>query len=104
MSKQEARRRNIKTLQVKTNEEEVQKFEHEVEQDKVKDLELWEQQNTNTELNFYAANLSVKIRSTVCKKENNSPRVNSENINLIKKDPDNYITDGNRERAFIKDF
>jgi hypothetical protein len=55
--------------------------------EKVKNLELWEQQNTNTELNFYAANLSAKIRSTVVKKENNSPRLNVYNLAMILKDP-----------------
>jgi hypothetical protein len=41
----------------------------------------------------------------VCKKDNDSPRLNNENLNLIKKDPDN----GNnynflREKHKIKEF
>jgi ssDNA-binding replication factor A large subunit len=47
----------------------------------------------------------VKIRSTVCKKENNSPRLNNENINLIKRDPETFNTYGNkREELKIKEF
>lgn len=59
----------------------------ETEIEKVKALELWEQQNTNTELNFYAANLTAKIRSTVTKQETNSPRLHQHNLGLIQKDP-----------------
>ena len=77
----------------------------ELEKDKVKELELWEQQNTNAELNSYAANLQVKIRSKVCKKDNDSPRLNHENLNLIKKDPDFANTYGfQREKYQVREF
>ena len=47
----------------------------------------------------------MKIRSTVCKKTNNSPRLNNENIGYIKKDPENGNNYGfKREKQRIMDF
>jgi len=71
----------------------------------VKSLEQWEQQNTNTELNFYAANLKLKISSTICKRRNDSPRLNKENLNLIQNDPDNANTYGfKREELKVQEI
>mmetsp|Transcript_34922 Transcript_34922/g.26066 ORF Transcript_34922/g.26066 Transcript_34922/m.26066 type:complete len:167 (-) Transcript_34922:775-1275(-) len=74
---------------LKSGKEKEDFHKNENEKDNVKNLEQWEQQNTNTELNFYAANLKLKISSTVCKRRNDSPRLNTENLNLIFHDPEN---------------
>ncbi|CDW87738.1 UNKNOWN [Stylonychia lemnae] len=61
--------------------------------------------NSYSTIDSYAVNLQIKIRSSVCKKQNHSPRLNNANINLIKHDPEN----GNnynflREKLKIKEF
>ena len=61
--------------------------------------------NSYSTIDSYAMNLQIKIRSSVCKKQNHSPRLNNGNINLIKHDPENgnnynYL----REKLKIKEF
>jgi len=77
----------------------------ELERDRVKELDLWEQQNTNHELNFYASALSLKIKSQVGKKSHNSPRLNQENLNQIMRSPPNANNYGfKRERVNMLEF
>ncbi len=61
--------------------------------------------NSYSSIDQYAMNLQSKIRSSVCKKKNNSPRLNNKNLDMIKQDPE----DGNnynflREKFKIKEF
>ena len=79
------------------------RHQHELEKDCVKDLDIWEQQNTQNELNFYAANLQAKIRNSVTNKKYNSPRLNCDNLNLITTQGASYQTLG-YERLKLKDF
>ena len=44
--------------------------------------------NPNSAIDQYAMNLKIKIRHSVIKKRNNnSPRLNNDNLNLIEYDP-----------------